>query len=390
MLSDLVVDAPNCAVDEFLDQHKIPYLKNHVIKHETYFKTGGKISTYILPSSERELILACGYLRKNGVDFKVIGSTSNVVLLDDIDYSIIISTKLITNIELSREVVTVGSGYQLSEFVRVAAINSATGFEGLEGIPGSIGGAVWMNAGAYGYSISDYLESVCYIAENGDVLTATKDDCNFSYRSSIFRDSEKIIVNVRFRLTAGDRAKISAKIEKYHIARHLYQEFSWPNLGSMISVKHDIYHEIFKSSKIYCYVYICAKLILKNPVVKFIRRKRPNNNEFNILLGHYIKTRTGGQLRYRPSRKGANIMIHDGSCAVEDSYKYLFLINDLVSRKFTIENEFIIGPGKPKDGEACLRLNNLINLMIAHGISFKNNLGDRGAHGKSGPGGHIE
>ncbi|MCK5402459.1 MAG: FAD-binding protein, partial [Flavobacteriaceae bacterium] len=259
----------------FLKNNYCAFQKDYLIKYDTYFKTGGRVKFFLMPLSVDELKYVISYLQKHNLHFKIIGFTSNLFLLDEVEYSVIISTKNLKKVNKNEKGFCVEAGYALSDLVRIAIINQAKGFEGLEGIPASVGGALFMNAGAYGHSISDNLISVDCINQDNDIITLTKEECGFSYRTSIFKNGNYIIVSARFNFIKGDRLTIAKNVETFHIARHSYQDFVYPNLGSMISIPINIYQRILKKDKTYIFKYWLLKYIYKNPFIKFINRKRP-------------------------------------------------------------------------------------------------------------------
>jgi UDP-N-acetylmuramate dehydrogenase len=138
--------------------------------------------------------------------------------------------------------------------------------------------------------------------------------------------------------------RISKKIETYHIARHSYQDFTFPNLGSMISMRRNIYEDILSKDTLYAMLFWILKLVLKNPVVKFINRKRPSNIAFNYLLLRYLTKVKNINLKKRMSNKGANILINDGVCSTGEIVSYIFLMHELTNYQYHIENEVIVEP----------------------------------------------
>lgn len=324
----------------YLSHEQIWFKKDHLIKFETYFQTGGVVKIYICPQTVEKFTKAVSYLQEKDIGFKVIGFTSNVLLFDQIQYSVIISTKNLTNVEIDEHYAHVDCGFSLQDFVRIAITNGAGGFEGLEGIPGSIGGGVFMNAGAYGYSIAENIVSVDYIDSNGNVRTIDKEQCDFGHRKSLFKRTKSIILRVRFKLKPGSKEEIASKVETYHIARHSYQEFVYPNLGSMFSVRGDLYRELLRGERnSRTYVYYFLKFLLKNPVSKFVARKKPSNVTFNKLLESQLK-----HTNYTPSKKSLNILINDGSTSTRSHFEYMLEFKKRLGEKFDIENEPVLEP----------------------------------------------
>ena len=332
-------------IENFLKKTYIAYKKDYKIKYETYFKMGGNVKLFISPNEFNQFKELIIFLKKINISFKIIGFTSNIILLDELKYFVIISTKNLTKLIVENNTIEVEAGYSLQDFVKVTVINQSKGFEGLEGIPASMGGAIFMNAGAYGDNISDNLISLECIDDNNNFITLKKDECDFQYRNSLFKKNNNYsIIRAKFQLNKGDRKNIQKKIEIFHSARHSYQDFTYPNLGSMISLTGDIYSKIIKKSLKYNLLYWILKYLYKNPISKFINRKRANNKVFNKLILNYLKKEKNINMEYILSSKNANILINDGTTSSKKIIDYIYLMHDLLDRKFHIENEIVLEP----------------------------------------------
>ncbi len=328
-------------VEQFLKEKSIPFREDYSLKNITYFKMGGNTKLFIEPNQLEQLTSLIEFLLKQCIVFKVIGLTSNLYILDELDYSIIISTQNLKSLTVSGSFLNVECGYQLKDFVRVALINGLVGFEGLEGIPATLGGAIFMNAGAYGYSISDKLVSVVYVDEQG-VNEISKKECEFKHRTSFFKNNHnKVILSASFKSSIGDKKRISKKITKYHIARHSYQEFAFPNIGSMFSISGDFYREFFRDVWLYKKYLLLLKVILKNPISKFFFRKNPNNKIFNWLVCRYIFP---SKLPLEISEKSMNILINDGSISFKHAKEHIESIQNHLNTDTPLENEVVLGP----------------------------------------------
>ncbi|HHP0481234.1 TPA: UDP-N-acetylmuramate dehydrogenase [Vibrio campbellii] len=323
---------------KYCKELSIPFRLNFDIKHETYFKRGGIVKVYIQPQNAKQLEMLVVFLGGKEVPFKILGGTTNVFLLDSENYNVIISTKNMIELNNHIEYIEVESGYMLSDLIRVLLINGVQGFEGLEGIPGTIGGAIFMNAGAYGYEVSDHLLEVKCINNKGEVFVLSKDECKFSFRNSLFKeDSENFILSAKFDTTKkGNREEIANKMEVYHIARHSYQEFSYPNLGSMFSTRGDMYKEILSKSFEQKALFWLLKILLKNPISKFIYRKKPTNNRFNLLVNKYYS------VNHPLSHKSINILINTGEVDDYSIIEHTVKMKELFKSETSIENEIYI------------------------------------------------
>ncbi|MGD9570174.1 MAG: UDP-N-acetylmuramate dehydrogenase [Sedimentibacter sp.] len=333
------------SVENYLFDNNIFFYKDYTIKWDTYFKSGGKIKFYVLPQNTDEMKYFISFLSASSIDFKIIGLTTNLLFFDEIYYSIVVSTKNLKCISFPDDQhLLVDCGYPLEDLVRIALINNLSGFEGLEGIPGSVGGAIFMNAGAYGFTISDNIVFVECVDEFGEIFSLKKELCCFEYRDSVFKQKKLYILKALFKLQKCENKSISNEIGIYHRARHLYQEYSYPNLGSMISVSGDIYYHIFKHDFFYLCVYFIIKIILKNPLSKFFLRRNPNNLISNKLFKAYLKRQNNENINFNLSNKSINILINNGKSSSADLIKYVYLIYNILHREFKIENEFVLGP----------------------------------------------
>ncbi|MDR0974641.1 MAG: UDP-N-acetylmuramate dehydrogenase [Ruminococcus sp.] len=199
----------------------------------TTFKIGGKIPLLININNVDSLICILKLISIYNVPYMVIGNGSNL-LADDNDHNLVIlrMTGDFTVVKNNGEYLDCEAGALLSSVCRVAATHSLSGIEPLFGIPGSIGGAVFMNAGAYGREISDLIESVTAIDPDGTSKTYSAAECLFSYRESIFIHNRAIITNVRLKLTQGKADIIKSQMESYTARRKEKQPLEFPSAGS--------------------------------------------------------------------------------------------------------------------------------------------------------------
>ncbi|PHR11337.1 MAG: hypothetical protein COA41_20265 [Sphingopyxis sp.] len=326
---------------EYLNEHSIPYSQNHPLKYETYFKQGGNAEFFITPTSIQQLTQTIAHLKRNSIKWKLVGLTSNVYFLSELTYGVIISTKNLTRLSFDGEAFEVDCGYPMIDLVRVTLTHGFGGNEGLEGIPGTVGGAIFMNAGAYGYTISDHLQTVTILTNSGEVLAISKADCEFKHRDSIFKKNpDYIIVSASFKYPKESTSLSAEKIETFHIARHCYQEFAYPNIGSTFSARSDFYLELFHESKTYTFLGYALKLIFKNPLSKLINRKKPTNEHLNLLALKYLN-RNNDFVR---SKKTLNILINNGKTDFLTLADQIITLRKKLKNDIPLENEIILAP----------------------------------------------
>lgn len=210
---------------------KVSY--NKMLKEYTSFKIGGECPAIIeVNSSEAfgSLIKTCV---DNNIKYLVIGKGSNM-LCDDKGFNGIVFHvgNDFSEIRLCDEVIEVEAGCSLIKLCRFAMDNSLSGLEFAYGIPGSVGGAIYMNAGAYGGEIKDVIQSVEYLDLNGNVGTYSIDELDLSYRHSIFQNNNYLILKGCFKLKKGVRTEIEAKMTDLMGRRKSKQPLDYPNAGS--------------------------------------------------------------------------------------------------------------------------------------------------------------
>lgn len=196
------------------------------------WRIGGLAETVCWPESEeelREIWLKC---QEQGIPFRLFGRGSNVLFPDEgLPGVTVISTGLAQSVWDS-EWVTVGAGYSLARLSQEAADRGLTGLEFARGIPGTVGGAVVMNAGAHGGSIRDILEEVKILAPEGEVQRLAKEDIQFGYRECSLRDQAIVLEGV-FHLKPGDPDVIQATMSENLARRKAAQPLELPNAGSV-------------------------------------------------------------------------------------------------------------------------------------------------------------
>lgn len=206
---------------------------NEPLSTYTYTKTGGPADVLSFPKTVEEVRLVTDYCRQEGIPMTILGNASNLIVRDKGIAGMVIILTDMKKSEVSGAELTVEAGAKLIDTARLALNHELTGLEFACGIPGSIGGAIYMNAGAYGGEVADVVKSVDYITEAGEVKTATNEEMNFSYRHSIFQEKPSVILSVVFDLAKGNVTEIADRMSELTELRESKQPLEYPSCGSV-------------------------------------------------------------------------------------------------------------------------------------------------------------
>ena len=209
-------------------------LKDEPMKDHTSFKTGGNADIFISPSDENELKKVIDLLKSENVPAYVIGNGSNLLVKDNgIRGAVVHIGKGSSHISADGEVITAGAGSLLSEIAQRALDNSLTGFEFASGIPGSFGGGIFMNAGAYDGEMKNVLISAKVLDKNTlEILDIPAEALELGYRRSIVESKGYIVLEGRLQLKKGDYTAIKDKMNDLNSQRREKQPLTFPSAGS--------------------------------------------------------------------------------------------------------------------------------------------------------------
>lgn len=204
------------------------------LKNHTTFKIGGNCIALIEPREVSDIVETIKICRENSIKFFVIGNGSNLLVSDEGYNGVIIKLKSeFSTIQVEGEYLIVNSGAKLSEVYTVAYKNSLTGFEFASGIPGTIGGAIYMNAGAYGGEMKDIVESVEVLdLDNFELRELKNEELEFSYRKSIIQRKNYIVTTIKLKLQKGNKEEINAVYEDLRERRNSKQPLNFGSAGS--------------------------------------------------------------------------------------------------------------------------------------------------------------
>ena len=210
-------------------------LKNEDMSKHTSFKIGGKADILVKANCIEDIKSVLDISNKNNIPLYVIGNGSNL-LVKDAGIRGIVLMICIDNISIEKQendvIVTADSGVKLAKLAYQLLNESIEGFEFASGIPGTIGGAVRMNAGAHGKEFKDIVLSTTYMDYNGDIHTVSNAEQKFEYRNSMFSSKECIILSTKLKLTYGNKDEINAKMQEYANYRKEKQPINYPSAGS--------------------------------------------------------------------------------------------------------------------------------------------------------------
>lgn len=208
--------------------------ENEPMSEHCSFKIGGPARLMLLPSSAEEAASALAILRSSGAQVLIVGSCTNLLIPDEgYPGAVVRMSKPASSMELLDAVrIRAQAGATLNALAVFAAQHELTGLEFAHGIPGSVGGGVAMNAGAYGGEMRDVLESAEYVDADGVISTLSGDALGLSYRHSAFSDTDKLITSAVFRLTPGDGEAVRARMNELIEKRRASQPLDMPSAGS--------------------------------------------------------------------------------------------------------------------------------------------------------------
>lgn len=199
----------------------------------TGFRTGGCAVT-VSPETREAFLSAVGCLRESGAEYFVLGNGTNVLAMDEgYDGAVLLTKRALSDISSDGCLIRAGAGASLADVCRKACYEGLSGMEFAYGIPGSVGGAVFMNAGAYGGEMKDILVEAEYLDEEGNTVTIPASELGLAYRSSIFQQHRRwLILSAVFRLKKGDSNVIAETMRETMSKRIEKQPLDYPSCGS--------------------------------------------------------------------------------------------------------------------------------------------------------------
>ncbi|MDY3827961.1 MAG: UDP-N-acetylmuramate dehydrogenase [Clostridium sp.] len=205
---------------------------NADMKQNTSFKVGGTADVLLCPKEYSQLQETVRICNENNIPFIVLGNGSNILVRDGGIREVVIKLTSINFLEISQNKIKAGSGVSLKEVSDFALENSLTGFEFACGIPGSVGGAVFMNAGAYNGEIKNVITQAEVLDREGNIKTLDREQLSFDYRKSNIMEQGYIVLSAVFTLEYGDKETIKSTIDDLTARREEKQPLEYPSAGS--------------------------------------------------------------------------------------------------------------------------------------------------------------
>ncbi|MFC6294480.1 UDP-N-acetylmuramate dehydrogenase [Lactiplantibacillus daoliensis] len=207
--------------------------KDESLSHYTNTKTGGPADYVAFPKSISETKQLIEYANRHELPLTVIGNASNLIVKDGGIRGLTLILTRMSQIHASETEVVAEAGAALIATTKAACHASLTGLEFAAGIPGSVGGAVFMNAGAYGGEMSEVIEEVTVLTREGQLKTLSNADLDFGYRHSTVQDYDDTVVTATFKLKPGKQPAIQARMDELNTLRASKQPLEWPSCGSV-------------------------------------------------------------------------------------------------------------------------------------------------------------
>lgn len=217
---------------EFCKQAGIDVKLNEPMKNHNGFKTGGSADIFITLGDKELLCALVETANSLEIPLFILGKGSNLLVSDNGIEGAVVSLSKMDEITIDGETVTAKAGASLTALCVAVANEGLSGLEFAYGIPGSVGGALYMNAGAYGGEMADVVSHAQFVTSNGEVGTIEKQDMNLGYRTSCFKQNGNIITDVTFKLTKGDKDEIWEKMNTLMGKRRDKQPLEYPSAGS--------------------------------------------------------------------------------------------------------------------------------------------------------------
>ena len=202
-------------------------MSNHI-----HFKVGGPVDILLIPSKVSQVVETLKICKNENIPYFIIGNGSNLLVKDGGIRGVVIKLSNLLFIEVKDNTIKASSGTLLEDVSKKAVENSLTGFEFACGIPGSVGGAVFMNAGAYDGEIKNVIKEAEVLDRDGNIMVLSKEELELGYRTSKVMKDNLLVLSATFELTKGDKEKIQERVDELTEKRESKQPLEYPSAGS--------------------------------------------------------------------------------------------------------------------------------------------------------------
>ena len=221
------------AIKEIISRHLGKVLVNEKISNYTTYRVGGKVRCIVYPKGEKELIELVDLLKLKNIKYFILGNGSNVLFSDEMYDGVIIKLDNFNKIEIKGNKIYVEEGYPLIKLSNVACKKGLAGLEFASGIPGTVGGALFMNAGAYGEDMSKIVTSAKVLVD-GEIKEFSNEELKFSYRTTMLQDHlDYICISVNLCLKEGNPEELEEIVRLRREQRRATQPLNYPSAGSV-------------------------------------------------------------------------------------------------------------------------------------------------------------
>lgn len=207
--------------------------ENEPLSNYTYTETGGPADLLFFPASIEEVSAVVDWVRNENLPLTILGNASNLIVRDGGIRGVTVILTELNKIKVKKNRLIVESGAPIIEVSEKALTEELTGLEFACGIPGSTGGAVYMNAGAYEGEVKDVIETVTILTRDGEIIEVKNDDMEFAYRTSKLQKTQDIVLEVTFKLKSGNPDKIKERMDELTFLRTSKQPLEFPSCGSV-------------------------------------------------------------------------------------------------------------------------------------------------------------
>ncbi|MDO4747746.1 MAG: UDP-N-acetylmuramate dehydrogenase [Eubacteriales bacterium] len=292
-------------IRDLADELGFSYIDEEPLSKHTSFKIGGNAELFVTVNNIQQLKAVVCKCKECDIPLFMLGRGSNLLISDDGMRGVVLTLDGdFKDISVKENKITCGAAVNLSKLCTFALSHSLSGLEFAYGIPGSVGGAVYMNAGAYGGEMKDVVVNVKHLSLSGEVATLSLSELDFAYRHSVYKTTSDIILSAEFELTLADADEIKAKMDDFMNRRKTKQPLEFPSAGSVF--------------------------------------KRPEGNFAGTLIEQCgLKGKTIGGAQVSPKHAGFIVNIGDATC--EDVLSLIKFVQDTVKTEtgYFLEREII-------------------------------------------------